>query len=414
MKKTNNIFLGLLLLFILLFACACVEADETIGRTSTSGSGLHPDPNYAYGSRYLWTGNDMEATEMSFYHKSGSGDTVYFAIYEATSDLKVGTQLWRSNVITGTDSYGWFTQEISPPINITDNTYGYWFFMTSNGDFYVKYGSTIRADCYLSIHNKFPLDTENWVNSLYDDRDVATYLTLIEPNIPPILSSENPPNATLDLPCDLLNINVTIIDLNNDTMNWTIETKPNVGNAFGNNAANGSLISCPLFELQADVNYTWYVNVTDGSCWTNGTYWFITDPPEWFYTNEGPMNGSTGISRSPSVNLTVNMLNCTTSNISFYTNITGSWIKESTVHGGNGSYAFNYTNASDYSTTYWWKIYTNEAGVDDSVIYSFTTEAAPPPTMLETVQALAMAIIQASLVLGLLGLIVLSFNRWKF
>gem|GEM_PF-4597230 len=71
-------------------------------------------------------------------------------------------------------------------------------------------------------------------------------------------------------------INVTIIDDDGDTMDWTIETSPDIGDDSDVNANNGS-ISCLVSGLSPGTAYTWYVNVTDGIIWTNETYTFTTN-----------------------------------------------------------------------------------------------------------------------------------------
>jgi len=59
-----------------------------------------------------------------------------------------------------------------------------------------------------------------------------------------------------------------------DSLNWSIETIPNIGSSHGNGTG---IITCPVSGLSYDTVYTWYVNATDGKSWTNKTYQFTTE-----------------------------------------------------------------------------------------------------------------------------------------
>ncbi len=94
-------------------------------------------------------------------------------------------------------------------------------------------------------------------------------------NHAPVLSGETPTNESIDVSISTSSINVTIEDPDGDSLDWTIETSPNIGSNSANGESNGSK-SCSVSGLSSDVTYTWYVNVTDGCVWTNETYTFTT------------------------------------------------------------------------------------------------------------------------------------------
>ncbi|MFW6121389.1 MAG: PKD domain-containing protein [Petrotogales bacterium] len=70
-------------------------------------------------------------------------------------------------------------------------------------------------------------------------------------------------------------LSITIEDPNGDSIDWTIETSPNIGSNSGNNDYNGSK-SCSISGLAYSTTYNWFVNATDGTYWTNRSYSFTT------------------------------------------------------------------------------------------------------------------------------------------
>lgn len=88
----------------------------------------------------------------------------------------------------------------------------------------------------------------------------------------PVFSNIIPVNNTIvDVAVD---INMTIIDPDGHTFNWTIETLPDIGSKNGNDEANGSK-ACPINSTHTST-YTWFVNCTDSYDWINRTYNFTS------------------------------------------------------------------------------------------------------------------------------------------
>jgi len=125
-----------------------------------------------------------------------------------------------------------------------------------------------------------------WVN--------ASYLTMSDPdfmsigseevftgNHLPFLSSENPSDGSTGINRNTGIVSVYINDRNGDLMNWSIEV--NNGDSNSDTDASNGTISCSLSTpLDYLTTYTWWVNVTDGTDWTNKTYNFIStefEPP---------------------------------------------------------------------------------------------------------------------------------------
>jgi hypothetical protein len=91
--------------------------------------------------------------------------------------------------------------------------------------------------------------------------------------------------------------------------------------------------------------------------------------------NEGPTNGSTGISTTPTLNITVNDENGDMMTILWYSNSSGLWqlfgVNSSVV---NGTYHQKNNNFSSTSTKYWWNVSVNDGKeIKTSGIYHFTT-----------------------------------------
>jgi len=92
-------------------------------------------------------------------------------------------------------------------------------------------------------------------------------------------------------------------------------------------------------------------------------------------SNEGPINESTGIPLTPTLNISVNDANSDTMTISWYSNSSGSWqlfgVNSSVV---NGTYHHKNNNFSSTNTKYWWNVSVNDGKeVNTSSIYHFTT-----------------------------------------
>ena len=114
--------------------------------------------------------------------------------------------------------------------------------------------------------------------NLFGDPAQNLRITTNENNIntPPQVFTPSPIHDANDVSVDLSMISITIHDMNGDLLNWTIETSPSVGSAFGNNEENGSK-TCMVSSLAYNTEYTWFVNVTDKNTWCNETFSFTTE-----------------------------------------------------------------------------------------------------------------------------------------
>jgi len=107
--------------------------------------------------------------------------------------------------------------------------------------------------------------------------DNKTYRFTTKANQEPVVSDESPLNAYTVVSQSISALTITIIDPEEGSLNWTIETSPNIGNISWHNDISGTK-TCSVSGLQYLTTYYWYVNITDNGSriWVNKTYWFTT------------------------------------------------------------------------------------------------------------------------------------------
>jgi len=104
-------------------------------------------------------------------------------------------------------------------------------------------------------------------------------------NNPPVIESITIDDDAQNVSVDLSLLSVNISDEDSDLLNWSIETSPNIGSNSSQNDFPGQK-NCSLSNLSYFTEYTWYLNVSDGSFWLNEAYTFTTGPDP---TNQVPV-----------------------------------------------------------------------------------------------------------------------------
>jgi len=270
--------------------------------------------------------------------------------------------------INDTDGDGMnFTIETSPDVGNQDNsTSG-----EENGTKVCSVSGLIYSTVYTWWVNLS--DGEDSNNSYY------VFTTTDEPyNNPPCQSSPDPSNQSTGVSISLTNVSIYINDTEGNPMNWTIETSPDVGTNSSNSDTNGTKY-CDISGLEYLQTYLWYVNITDGNSWTNASYRFntsdnplIDEPP--ILSNPYPANGSSGVDIVVTCRITVADPEGGEMNISFYENSTGNWTLQQQNDGVvNGTYQWEYTNATGYFTTYYWNVSAYDGANYTNATYNFTT-----------------------------------------
>lgn len=137
-----------------------------------------------------------------------------------------------------------------------------------------------------------------------------------------------------------------------------------------------------LYFVDNDVtDYDFYNWKTGIITWPGVPYWTY-DPtaagPD--ITNEIPVNGTTGASLQPWCHVNVSDANLDTFNITWYENSTGSWVqRQQNLTVSDGTFWWRCTQATAYSTTYYWRVDAVDDGeLNTSVIFYFTTGAYIP------------------------------------
>lgn len=132
--------------------------------------------------------------------------------------------------------------------------------------------------------------------------------------------------------------------------------------------------------------------------------------PSWTFTSP-VYNDTIDVGLKPTCSVVIAVSDNTTTNITFYTNETGSWVKATNTSGVNGTYDFEYGGADSYSTKYYWKVFVmTNATTNDTITYSFTTKAEP--SLAEATSELMYAIVQVVFVMSVLGLMAASIQKW--
>jgi hypothetical protein len=161
------------------------------------------------------------------------------------------------------------------------NTSGPWTtFATTSG---------VGNGTYQTLKNFSYLHKYYWRAVLTDDADVEDSVYVYDTNdnisgifdfttkgsTPAVLSDESPSNGSTGVSRYRTTVNITIEDPDGDHYNWTIHGAY-VTTASGTNAVNGTKTANLITPLPTNSWIYWYVNVTDGSTWTNRTYNFRT------------------------------------------------------------------------------------------------------------------------------------------
>ncbi|RLF25348.1 MAG: hypothetical protein DRN01_06510, partial [Thermoplasmata archaeon] len=113
--------------------------------------------------------------------------------------------------------------------------------------------------------------------------DIGSEETGVPPEAPEVYY-EHPADGATDVNISLSELSFSLRDSQGDAMDYNVETSPDIGSGIGTGVSNGTY-NISVSSLTYYTTYTWYVNVTDGTHWTNETFVFTTEkldkqPPE--------------------------------------------------------------------------------------------------------------------------------------
>jgi hypothetical protein len=110
-----------------------------------------------------------------------------------------------------------------------------------------------------------------------DAHHVVTAVFTAEANVPPEVSNPEPADTATNVPISTSLLNFTTSDGNADLMDYYISTQPDIGSDSALGVSDGTY-SLAVSGLNYETAYMWWVNVTDGTDWTNMTFTFTTEP----------------------------------------------------------------------------------------------------------------------------------------
>ena len=260
-------------------------------------------------------------------------------------------------------------------VRFYENTTGPWVLQQTNGSVDVSSPALVVWDYY---SNASTPNTKYWwkVNATDGSggyhEEIYHFTTSV--NNPPDLSYENPIHLLTGVPTSLSAVNITIADEDGDPMDWSIETSPNIGSNSGNNEGNGSK-SCSILGLIEGTIYYWYVNVTDGIMWTNETYSFTTSYKPTIELIIPSPNGTTDVNLQPICQIWANDTDGENLNVTWAHNISGSYVDQYTNVSvtANSIVTYKFTDFTNYSKKYYWKVYVNDSSSNVSKWFYFTT-----------------------------------------
>jgi hypothetical protein len=126
------------------------------------------------------------------------------------------------------------------------------------------------------------LTTYTWYVEVTDGKDTTEKtMTFTTEAVAPILTNPSPSDGERDVPMDLQQLQFTLKDYQGDTMEYTVETSPNIGFKHEIGIHDGTY-TVPVGGLTFGVSYRWFINVTDGPHWTRKVYHFDTGYPSQF------------------------------------------------------------------------------------------------------------------------------------
>jgi hypothetical protein len=211
------------------------------------------------------------------------------------------------------------------------------------------------------------------------------YQVVTPENDPPVIYNPNPANSATNVPVTISELSVTIEDPEGDTIDWTIETSPNIGSNSATGENNGTK-TCSISGLEYETTYTWYVNATDPYGSGNTTVVFYTfttisnDPP--VISNPNPSNGATDVSVSIS-ELSVTIED-PEGDLIDWSITTSPDIGSSSGTGENNGTKTCSISGLEYETTYTWYVSAtdpNDSGETTEKTYTFTTMTSTPPVI---------------------------------
>jgi len=236
-------------------------------------------------------------------------------------------------------------------------------------------------DTFSSTIDIYHVCTYVWYSwNLFGDPAQQIRLTPLQ-NVPPVIESTTPNDGNIDVLMNITTISITVTDEDDDLLNWSIETSPDIGSASGSSETSGQK-NCTVSNLEFFTEYTVFVNVSDGSFWLTETYSFTTgqdqknDVPA--ISNPLPDNQSDQIDVwTEHFSVQVNDSNGDSCNLSIEGNFL---INKSTQNQTNGTINTSSLNPLPFNTTLsWFVTVCDHRSYPVEYCFTFTTREAFTP-----------------------------------
>jgi len=227
--------------------------------------------------------------------------------------------------------------------------------------------------------------SSSWISTEYNMMNDSSNFTELGPvnySETPCVSDESPADGAVEVSLGLSKLSFTLTDFQNDSMNYTVETMPNIGSDDQDGVNNGAY-NVSVSGLQSSTIYIWYVNVTDGMYDSNETFTFTTESGKPIISNEQPTDGATGCILNPTLQADVEDLQSESVDWSIMSNVSGSWatLNSGTLGSGSGTVTATPTIMDKYGAMYYWSVNATDAGSGKwtNETFSFTTKQNYPP-----------------------------------
>ncbi|HWR27168.1 MAG TPA: PKD domain-containing protein [Candidatus Thermoplasmatota archaeon] len=273
----------------------------------------------------------------------------------------------------------------SIPINDSEGDEFSWSIQCSNGD--VSSGSNELNGTKILVLSSLTFSTTYtvWVNATDPDGSgVFTrrwYTLTTKDNQPPIFGLPNPSNESINNPINFI-WNISIIDSEGNTFNWTIQCNNGQFNS-GTDEDNGTKLLA-LSNLAYSTTYIIWVNATDATgsgLWNRGWYTFTTEQ-ENHSPDFGAPSPTNGSANNP-INLSWSILISDSEGDTFTWTIqcNNGQSNNSVVGEANGTKTLILSNLANATTYTVWVNATDSggSGVYTRRWYTFTTKSNQPP-----------------------------------
>jgi hypothetical protein len=131
---------------------------------------------------------------------------------------------------------------------------------------------------FISVSGLEGTEEYTWHLQVSDGKEMVTESSSFTTEaVAPAVLDPIPSDGSKIVPITLEQLNFTLIDPQEDIMDFTVETNPDIGSGSGTGVSEGTY-TISVRNLAYYTDYTWYVNVTDGSNWKHKKLNFKTLP----------------------------------------------------------------------------------------------------------------------------------------